>query len=66
MKAFTESRENVARVATSFARTYGHTILAQLGHVRMFDEVAELTELIVAVEERLKAEDAFVRAVAGR
>jgi hypothetical protein len=54
MKAFEEAREEVARLATMLHKD------------GCFDDSSVFDELRAAIEERFEAENAFLRAVAGR
>ena len=68
MKAFTESREEVARLATSLLRngTVLDILRAGLEAQDEHEAIDQLDALYDAVAARLKAEEAFLRAVVGR
>ncbi len=66
MEAYRESREAIAHLATVFVMQHKSEVshgLRKAGYDYILDD---LRELVTAVDDRRKAEEAFLRAVAGR
>ena len=67
MNAFQESREEVARLATALFRNKTYVMMRSVLEAQDEQEALDyLDSLSDAVEARLKAEEAFLRAIAGR
>ena len=66
MKAFQESREEVARLATLLVNQHKDDIKRQLKVSGEDEALDAFRDLIEAVDTRLEAQDAFLRAVVGR